>query len=270
MSKLIKTQLRGSTFWYRSDDRVIGQRIALDKFEKYETGLFLSQLNNNSVVVDVGANIGYYTILAAPQVKKVYAIEPDAECFEILKKNVEENNLTNVVLINKAASNKNEKRYLVKDKNNLGNSRIKSLSAKAASPFEEREKVQTIRLDEVVFEKVEVMKIDVQGWEPQVIEGAKKIIKRDSPVLFLEYTPGEYKNNQMINFLKNNYRYIWSINDFAQVPWPIYKGVKVLGKAGYADLWMKNKMELRDYLVMIKNVNYKKWIKGIINLIWRK
>ncbi|MFA6007417.1 MAG: FkbM family methyltransferase [Candidatus Shapirobacteria bacterium] len=250
-------------FWYRSDDRVIGQRIALGKFEKYETELFLNQLKKDSVVVDVGANIGYYTLLAAGRVKKVYAIEPDKKCFEILKKNVEENNLKNVVLINKAASDKKEKKYLVRDKNNQGNSKISDNNG---------EIILTETLDNMLKneQKISLIKVDVQGWEPQVISGAKRTIKKWQPTIFLEYTPGEYKDKKMINFLKNIYKNIWSINDFAEVPWPIYKGIKVLGKSGYADLFLKKEMEQKDYVTMIKKVNYKKWIKGIMGLLCLK
>ena len=96
------------------------------------------------------------------------------------------------------------------------------------------------------------------------MEGAEKIINRDSPTMFLEYTPGEYKNNKMIKSLKSKYKYIWSINDFAEVLWPIYKGVKILGKAGYADLWLKKKMGIGDYWTMLKKVNYRKFFKGIM------
>ena len=111
---------------------------------------------------------------------------------------------------------------------------------------------------------ISLIKVDTQGFETEVIEGAKKIIKRDQPTMFLEYTPEEYSDNKMINFLKNIYQNIWSINDFVSVPWPIYKGIKVYG-SGYCDLFLKNKMKLGDYLTMLKNVNYKKWIKGIMN-----
>ena len=261
--KLTKTKLDNLDFWYRSDDKFIGQRIALDKYEKYETELFLSQLNKGSVVVDVGANIGYYTLLAARRVKRVYAVEPDKKCFEILKKNVGENNLKNVVLLDVADSDKNEKKYLKKDKNNQGNNQINDKNG---------EIVLAKTLDKILEneQKISLIKVDTQGWEPQVIAGAKNIIKRWRPTVFLEYTPSEYRNNKMIDFLKKNYQNIWSINDFAEIPWPIFKGIKVLGKGGYADLFLKRKMEVKDYEVMIKNVRYKKFLKGIINLLCQK
>ncbi|HBP50995.1 TPA: hypothetical protein DD455_01510 [Candidatus Shapirobacteria bacterium] len=260
---LVKCKLEGMDFWYQSDDKMIGQRIALDKFEKFETALMENQINSESVCVDVGANIGYYTLLLAIKVKRVYAIEPGGESFLILKKNVEVNNLKNVVLLNIGASDKKEKKYLIRDKNNQGNSQI-------SDKFGER--ILTNALDNILIneQKISLIKIDTQGWEPKVIEGAKKVIKRDAPTIFLEYTPGEYGDNKMINFLKKNYQNIWSINDFAEVPWPIFSGVKVLGKNGYADLFLKNKMELGDYMTMLKNVKYKKFIKGIMNSICQK
>ena len=246
-------------FWYREDDKYIGQRIALGKYERYETEILQSQIKKDDVVVDVGANIGYYTLLVARRVKRVYAIEPDREIFAILKKNVEENNLKNVQLFNAAASDKKERKYLIKDEENMGNSRLGD---------EKGVLVNCLRLDDILVNEqfISAIKIDTQGWEPEVIEGAKKIIKRDSPTLFLEYSPGEFMNEKMIKFLMSNYQNIWSINDFAEVSWPIYKGVKILGKAGYTDLWIKNKMEMRDYWVMLKNVNYRKAIKGIMGL----
>jgi FkbM family methyltransferase len=214
-------------------------------------------------VVDVGANIGYYTMLAARRVKKVYAIEPDKKCFEILKKNIEENNLKNVVLINKAASDKKEKKYLIRDEKNQGNSKI--IDKNGEIVFAET-------LDNMLVNEqyISLIKIDVQGWEPEVIEGAKKTIKRNWPTIFLEYTPGEYRDNKMIDFLQKNYQNIWSINDFAEVPWPIFKGIKVMGKSGYADLFLKKEMEVNDYMVMVKNVAYKKFLKGIMGLLCLK
>lgn len=259
-------------FWYRNDDRVIGQRIALGKFEQFESELMKKQINLKSVCVDVGANIGYYTLLMAKRCKKVFAIEPDKECFEILKKNVKDNNLKNVVLINKGASDKKEKKFLIKDKENLGNSKLNPSRPKAASPFDKGDIIMTDTLDNLLIneQNISLIKIDTQGWETQVIEGAKKILNRDKPTMFLEYTPSEYENNKMINYLKNLYKNIWSINDFAEVPWPIYKGVVLRGKNGYTDLFLKKKIELSDIVTMIKNIKYKKFIKGIMNLICQR
>jgi FkbM family methyltransferase len=264
--KLIRTNLNGMELWYRENDRVIGQRIALDKYEKYETAIMMSQIDKNNVVVDVGANIGYYTLLMAQRAKKVYAVEPDREIFGILERNVGVNNLKNVVLINCAAGAKNGKLKYYKNEENDGDGRVYRSKNGKFMGF-----ISCLRLDDILANEqyISSIKADVQGWEPAVIAGAKKIIEKNSPTLFLEYSPSDYRDNKldgkgMIDYLEKRYRNIWSINDFAEVPWPIHRGVKILGKAGYADLWLKKKMGTGDYLTMLKNVNYRKFFKGIM------
>ena len=78
-------------FFYLENDRYIGQRAAVGKYEPYETQLILRQAKVGGTVIDVGANIGYYTLILADKVGKngkVYAFEPDKINFEILEKNI--------------------------------------------------------------------------------------------------------------------------------------------------------------------------------------
>lgn len=253
--KLSQVDLKGLKFNYRSDDKYIGQRIALGKYEIIESALFVANINNNSIVVDIGANIGYYALLASKIAKKVYAFEPDSEIFMILKKNIVDNNLTNVIAINKAVGDKKDTGYMIKDKDNFGNQRLDT----GGRIKDKSNEVEVIKLDDYIKEKIDLIKIDVQGYEPKVVEGAKKIIEKYKPAIFMECS---YKNDAMVKWLMNNYRTVWSINDFASVPWPIYKGVVI--KGDYCDLVMKNKVTYSDVLSVIKNINYKKWIKGIM------
>jgi hypothetical protein len=125
--------------------------------------------------------------------------------------------------------------------------------------------VKCERLDEILRneQKIDLIKIDTQGWEPQVIEGAKMIIKRDSPTLFLEYTPSEYKDEKMIKFLSAYYQNIWSINYWFYV---CRKGIHMNRETNYVDLLIKNKFGIRDYLDCIKYVQLKKIIK--FGLAW--
>jgi len=271
IARTIKTKIDGMDLWYREDDKFIGQRIALGKYERYETGLIMSQINRESVVVDIGANIGVYTIQMAKRAKKVYAIEPDREIFKILTKNVEENGFDNVELINAAAGAKKEKLNFFKNTNNFGDGRVGKIEGRYKT-VEINRLVDCLRLDDILINEqyISLIKIDTQGWEPEVIEGAKKVIEKDSPVLFLEYTPSDYRDEKMINFLQSYYKNIWSINDYAQVPWPIDKGIVINSDSGYTDLWLKKRMRLKDYLTILKGVNYKKLLKGIIKPIWQK
>jgi len=263
--KLIKTKIQnGLVMWYREDDKFVGQRIALRKYEEYESILILKNVNKNSVVVDIGANIGYYTLLLAKVCKRVYTIEPDKECFEILKKNILENNLKNVVLINKAVSDRKEKLNFIVDKENLGNSRIKS---QRDSLIKEQthgsvptglDVVLCDRLDNILKkERVDLIKIDTQGWEPKVILGARRVIKKYKPILFLEFN-GDYK---MIKFLKKYYKNIFTIDYWFYI---LKKGIKIDEKIGYADLFSTNKNMV--WWERYKNLQWKKGIKCIIGV----
>ena len=79
--------------------------------EPIETKLVEGEINKGDVVLDVGANVGYFTLIFARLVGpngKVYAFEPDPDNFALLKKNVEMNGYKNVVLVQNAVSDKIE------------------------------------------------------------------------------------------------------------------------------------------------------------------
>ena len=285
MIKLNKTKIFGKyTFYYLPDDKYVGQRIALEKYEPYETELILRQTKAGNVAVDVGANIGYYTVLLADKVGvtgKVYAFEPDEINFEILKKNVEANKLENVVLVKAAVSDKKGVNYLYKSKDNYGDHKLikNPLVDKSTSSLKKggslREKVKIVKLDDFVKEKVNLMKIDTQGWEPMVFEGARKIIERDKPIIFFEYSPVSYKQakldgTKMMSWLKKIYKKFWWIDEWLY----IYKNLNrekideicEKNKTGYADLWVKKEINLSDKIGQIKNIKIKKLIKKIIKI----
>lgn len=273
---LVKTKLDDLDFYYRKGDKVIGERIALGKYEEFETKLFLERLNKKMTVVDVGANIGYYTLLAARRVKKIIAIEPDGQCREILKINIDKNNLKNVKIIEKAAGSKKEKRVLVKDRDNMGNSRIKPTpvpSLDKEGGINNYDMVITDSLDNMLKneQNIGLIKIDVQGWEPEVILGAKKILERDRPEMFLEYSPTDYlKNNlnekEMMKFLRKIYKGIWEIDYWFYIYKKAGKKIRIDTKKGYADLWLKEKVEVKDYLRAYNNLQIKKVIKAIMGI----
>jgi FkbM family methyltransferase len=267
MIKLSKAKILGKyTFYYLPDDKFVGQRIALEKYEPYETKLILRQVKKGAVVIDVGANIGYYTVLLAKKVGKlgkVYAFEPDEINFEILEKNIKANNLKNVIAIQAAVSDKNKESVLYKSKENYGDHKMFG--------NDEKEKIMTIKLDDFLKnEKIDLMKVDTQGWEPAVLEGAKKIIEKDKPTIFFEYSPASYKlaklnGVKMMQNLKKIYKNFWWIDEWLY----IYKNLsqekvdKICkeNKTGYADLWVKKEMTLKDQINGLKNFKIKQWIK---------
>ena len=273
MNKLLKTIVFGKyKFFYLENDKYIGQRIALEKYEPYETQLILRQANKGDVIVDVGANIGYYTVLLADKVGKrgnVYAFEPDKTNFEILVKNIKANKLENVVAVNAAVGSKNETKTLYVSKDNLGDHKLFNDQFLKSNV----QKTKIIKLDDFVKDiKINLLKIDTQGWEPEVISGAKKIIETDKPTIFLEYSPASYKvakldGKGMMKLLKSVYLKIWWIDEWMY----IYKNlgqekidrICATNKTSYADLWMKKENTYSDLLNQYKNIKIKQWVKKL-------
>jgi len=139
------------------------------------------------VFIDVGANIGKYTVKISNSVKKkgeVIAFEPEKDNFNMLKRNVKLNCATNVVLIKKALSNKKGKLKLFLAKGNLGHH---SLVEKVGEKYEE---VDVDTLDSIIKElkikRVDLIKIDVEGAESLVLEGARETLKKFHPKIIFE------------------------------------------------------------------------------------
>ncbi len=153
------------------------------------------------VVVDIGANIGYYTLIAAKLIgdnSKVYAFEPEPESYKLLAKNIKTNDYANVVTIQKAVSDKTERIKLFLDKSNLANPSLaqQNICDKNQNGFLE---VETITLDDFFREvvknfKVDIIKMDTQGAESLILEGAEKIIKNNKLKIIMEFWPKGLEN----------------------------------------------------------------------------
>ena len=147
--------VNGMPMWVDTRDRVIATHLLGDEiWEASETAAFLAHVRPGMCVFDVGANIGYYTLLAARAVGpsgRVYAFEPEPHNFELLTRNVAENRFTNVRAINAAVSNRVGVVRLHLDDANFGSASpsrsVRSVRRRAA-PVE----VETVRLDDYADE----------------------------------------------------------------------------------------------------------------------
>ena len=150
--------------------------ITTPSFEQEVRGIFKPK--PGGVVIDVGAHIGFYTIMAAKMVGKeglVIALEPDAENFKLLMLNVRLNNLNNVIVLPYAASDKNEKillhRSLEPDRHSI---------ARIPPGFAGDVEVYGITIDNIVnklgLRNIDWIKIDVEGAEHLVLKGARKTL----------------------------------------------------------------------------------------------
>lgn len=164
-------------------------------WEKTQTEQLLEQLSPGDTFVDVGANIGYYTVLAAQKVGpegRVFAFEPDPESFALLQHNVERNGLSQVVLENKAAGAEDGKLELFLSTANRGDHRIYDPGGGRSSV-----EVAVVRLDDY-FAKVggpiHGMKIDTRGAECAILAGMGGILEAHAELsLVVAYYPGFVK-----------------------------------------------------------------------------
>ncbi|MFP3318445.1 MAG: FkbM family methyltransferase [Thermoplasmata archaeon] len=146
--------------------------------------------NENDVVIDIGAYYGDSALWWAKKFgAKVYAFEPLPDVYEILVENIKLNNLENKIIpFNFAIGNSNSLDFsidhdmMTKSKNGL--------------------RIKPKKLDEFQFEKVDFIKIDVEGFEKEVLEGAKNTIEKYNPKIILEVHSRDLMN-ECIDYLKN-------------------------------------------------------------------
>jgi FkbM family methyltransferase len=161
-------------------------------YEPNEFFLLAQVFRPGMVFVDVGANMGLYTIFAARKIGDrgtVLAIEPSTREYGRLLKNVQANSLSNVRMVRKAVSDSlSDVDLLVAEDRWSGHNTLGAFTY--GTPLATKETVRTERLDDIVLReglsRVDVVKLDVEGSELLALKGAVGILERFHPVLLLE------------------------------------------------------------------------------------
>ncbi len=176
-------------------DSELARLIYCDDFEIGERHFVSAFLRPGDAFVDVGANIGLFSLVAANRVGdsgKVYAFEPSGKTFHRLRENTKLNILRNVQCIQLALSDESGESpfYISEDGFDAWNSIARPIAGKLFA----KEIVQCETWDRFarahdLVGRVTMMKIDVEGWETRVLEGAKEHLSRqDAPLLQVEFT----------------------------------------------------------------------------------
>jgi len=186
----------GMMMYLNKHDNVISRHLAYHKvWEPYQTLVTKKFLQNNTEFIDIGANIGYYSILAASIVKTghITSFEPEPNNFEILKKNVILNNLENVNLHQLAVTSKNGETLLYLNSiGNAGDHRIFSKNLSNENENRRNIKITSITLDEFLIHcpVPDIIKMDIQGSEMLAIKGMKKTLEDSKRlIIFTEFWP---------------------------------------------------------------------------------
>jgi len=203
---------------------IYGHKMFLDKkdclrlsvhgvYEELETKTINENIKEGDTVLDIGANIGYYTLIFARLVGKsgkVFAFEPDPENFSILERNIKINNYKNVTLVKSAVSNFSGKTKL-----------FLSDDAKLHSLYKNNEngkaiEIKTIKLDDFFKDYkngINFIKIDIEGSEMPAFEGMSQIIRKNNNIkIATEFKPillkkfGTNPRNVIDFLLVNNFK----------------------------------------------------------------
>jgi len=182
----------GLTLHLNPDDRVITSALVnWGTWEPAETAVLRRELRPGDTFLDVGANVGYYTLIASKLVGptgRVIAFEPDPTSFALLKRSVEANGLSNVTLVQKALSDEPGTIKLFLDETNKGAHKIFQYGE--SRRFVE---VAAVRLDDYLEGhegRIDLIKIDTEGAEGAILKGMGKTLRRhENTKLLMEFFP---------------------------------------------------------------------------------
>lgn len=211
--KYTTTQLfTGNTFHIALPDNVSRITYFHGWFEGEDTKAVLMLLNENDTFIDIGAHIGYYSVIASEIIGsqgKIISFEPTPSTFELLSKNLKD--CKNVTLENKAVFS--EDKTLVFNDFGMKYMVFNSFKTPRLENIELEPKkidVQAVRLDTYIPEnnlKPSLIKIDAESVELEILKGAVSMLKTHQPILCIEIGDFEGIDSQssrkIIDFLMN-------------------------------------------------------------------
>lgn len=179
-------RIGATTYALESDDNYLPKHEA--GFEPAMVSLFLSLVPSWSNVLDIGANIGCTTLLFGQLAARVVSFEPSATTFGFLSRNVAISGMANIQLENYALGDVAGEAELTRAANNRAGGFVST--GIETSPGHIKEVIRVERLDDVVggfgLRSIDFIKIDVEGFEKNVLEGARDTISRDLPIVVVE------------------------------------------------------------------------------------
>ncbi|MFK8046763.1 MAG: FkbM family methyltransferase [Crocinitomicaceae bacterium] len=155
-------------------------------YEQGTVSALQSFLKEGDTFVDAGANIGFLSLVAAEKVGKfgaVHAFEPFPSTYEILEKNKNINNYVQIRAYPFALGNETGSKTIYTENENRGGASLVNHVSDSGTKIEIR------KLDDVkIHTLIKVIKIDVEGYEFEVLKGAEKTIRENKPKLIIEYS----------------------------------------------------------------------------------
>ena len=202
---IIVKNVQGNGMYLDLKDEGISKDLILDGIREPESTREIAKiLKTGNVVVEAGANIGYYALMESRLIGKkgvVYAVEPSPKNFENLNRNIKLNKITNMKTYQLAIGDKTGKAKMnISPYSNLS-SLVKQKNRRVTETIE----VKVTTLDSFLKGKrhPDFVRMDVEGYEYNILKGMKGILKSKKPIkIFIELHPHIMKKNQTIYVLK--------------------------------------------------------------------
>lgn len=183
--------VEGTKIRVRPSSRLGWNLYFFGTYEAMLRRLLRAYLDAGNVVLEVGANIGWHTLLMSRLVGsngQVHAFEPSPPIAKELTRNLRLNKISNCTIHNKAlAAEKGVMNFKIfgPASENAGDGHLLPNTAGALDGSSTNVPVET--LDSFEYARCDLIKIDVEGFEPAVLYGGRETIRRCSPVIIFEY-----------------------------------------------------------------------------------
>jgi FkbM family methyltransferase len=236
---IVKTTANGFDILVDGKDWAVAPSLYFaHTWEKPETDIFKKYLTKDMVVLDIGAHVGYFSLLASRLAKRVYAFEPTQDTFCLLAQNIYNNRVHNVSTHNFAISDRNHDTEIHFD-------RVSPASNSIYGKGLNTEKVKAVALDNYYLElSADFIKMDIEGGECKAIKGMLGIIKRSTKLMMITevYPDGLERSgsslHEYIHLLQEYFNLSFMDGNYAD-----YHGIqKAVKKAGSINLLCRRKL----------------------------
>jgi FkbM family methyltransferase len=192
---------QGFRIFLNPNDSKISASIALTGSysvlqEPQITRLFETQVKKTSIVVDVGANIGWFSLVAAKRARQVHAFEPEPMSYGLLQKSIAANGFDNILAHPFCVSDHDgvETLYISDSRNKGTHSIVRKTAPKGIQ-------VSSVTLDTLFpTERIDLLKLDVEGAESKVLDGAQRLIEeRRIGQIIMEWNPSFWQDRSMLD-----------------------------------------------------------------------
>ena len=239
-SKTVHAPALGLDFDVLADDAIIGPAIERGQWEDHETRLFRSHLRPGDVVVDLGANVGWFAVQAILAGATVHAFEPVPQIAELTRRNIEramERGPGKGTLHVAAAGDAPGTAQIALAERNHGDNRVLDSGAERPGDMSDAHTIdiEIVRVDDHVSDPARVLKVDTQGSEWLALQGCRELLARSPQLaLLIEFWPYALRGADPIQLLRFLQDQGFVLGKATEAPYPM-KPERILRQAEARD-----------------------------------